>query len=205
MALRLACTGYAVALPNLYYRLAPQELGPIPEPDEFDRLDLLNRCVGSLTIPAVMDDTAALLQSLGSMDRVDVSNVATIGYCMSGRFAIAAAAHFPKQVKTAASFYGTWLVSEDPESPHLMATRCSGQIYFACAEHDHWVPLTIVDELRQHLKNAGSNAQVEVYEGASHAFAFPQRRQYDRLAEARHWERIASLLKKNLGQSPATQ
>ncbi len=195
MALRLATGGYAVALPNLYYRQTHEELGPIPEPDEYERLELLTKCVQSLNIPAVMADTEALLAQADSIPEIDTGRVACIGYCMSGRFAVAAAARYPEKVVAAASFYGTWLVSDDPESPHRSAPKATGRVYFACAEDDHWSPLEVVGQLKQALSDAGSLAEVELYLGASHAFAFPERRQYDRLAAARHWERITSLLR----------
>jgi hypothetical protein len=38
---------------------------------------------------------------------------------MSGPYALAAAARHPDRIAAAASFYGTWLVSEAEESPHL--------------------------------------------------------------------------------------
>lgn len=200
MALRLATCGYFVALPNLYYRTVAGELGPIPEPDEFERLALLQNCVQSLTIPGVMNDTAALLQVATRWPEAKVERIGCIGYCMSGRFAVAAATQFADQVAAAASFYGTWLVSDDPLSPHRAAPKASSaKVYFACAEHDHWTPLEDVEKLRRALKAARSTAEIEIYHGASHAFAFPQRRQYDRLAAARHWERIVSLLRQSIG------
>jgi carboxymethylenebutenolidase len=198
MALRLATSGYCVVLPNLYYRKAPGELGPIPEPDEFERLALLTECVQSLTISGVMSDTDALLRDAAAWPTASTDSIACVGYCMSGRFAVAAAARFPERVSAAASFYGTWLVSDDPESPHRSATKARGKVYFACAEHDHWAPLDVVTQLKHAVEAAGSNVEVEIYTGASHAFAFPSRRQYERLAAARHWERIIALLRQHV-------
>ena len=58
------------------------------------------------------------------------------GYCMSGPYALAAAARYPDGIAAAASFYGTWLVSEAEESPHLSLGKVKGELYIACAEHD---------------------------------------------------------------------
>lgn len=198
MALRLASSGYCVALPNLYYRIAGEELGPIPEPDEFDRLELLNTCVQSLTIVDVMDDTKSLVVEIERLGIARTDRVGTVGYCMSGRFAVAAAARFPSKVKAAVSVYGTWLVSKDPESPHLAATKAPGRVLFLCAEEDHWVPPAVVAQLREHLSRVDT-AAVEVFAGTSHAFAFPSRRQYDRVAAARHWERLNRIFGETLG------
>jgi dienelactone hydrolase len=63
------------------------------------------------------------------------------GYCMSGPYALAAAARYPDRVTAAASFYGTWLVSDAEESPHLNLGKAKGELYIACAEHDELAPL----------------------------------------------------------------
>ena len=45
---------------------------------------------------------------------------------------------------------------------------------------------------------SGGNAEVEIYPGVHHGFAFPQRPVYDRDAAERHWERLLSLYRRNL-------
>ena len=67
---------------------------------------------------------------------------------MSGPYALAAAARFPDRIAAAASFYGTWLVSDAEESPHLTLGKAKGELYIACAEHDELAPLPMVEELR---------------------------------------------------------
>ena len=66
-----------------------------------------------------MDDVAAMLAYLDAQDDVKPGPVGTHGYCMSGPYSLAAAARFPDRIGAAASFYGTWLVSDADESPHL--------------------------------------------------------------------------------------
>ena len=199
IARRLATCGYYLMLPNLYYRMGAFELGPIPEPDEEQRIAHLTQCVQSLTIPSVMADTEALFRLADQEVAADAEAIGTLGYCMSGRFAVAAAARWPGRVKAAASIYGTWLVSDDPESPHRAGAKAPGELYFACAEEDHWAPLPVVAELRAALDAANANAEVEVFEGVKHGFAFKSRHGYDRPAEDRHWERIISLFRRTLG------
>tara|TARA_Y100000766_G_scaffold158273_1_gene136085 strand:+ start:120 stop:314 length:195 start_codon:yes stop_codon:yes gene_type:complete len=55
---------------------------------------------------------------------------------MSGPYSLAAAARFPDRVAAAASFYGTWPVSDAEESPHLTLGQTKGELYISCAEHD---------------------------------------------------------------------
>ena len=45
---------------------------------------------------------------------------------------------------------------------------------------------------------AGKNAEVELYPGVDHGFAFPQRPVYNKQAAERHWERLFSLFHRRL-------
>jgi len=117
---------------------------------------------------------------------------------MSGPYALAAAARYPERIAAAASFYGTWLVSDAVESPHLSLGRIKGEAYIACAEHDELAPLPMVDELRALFEASGCAGELEVYPGVHHGFAFPQRWCYDKLAAERHWERLIALYRRRL-------
>ena len=112
---------------------------------------------------------------------------------MSGPYALAAAARYPDRVKAAASFYGTWLVNDAEESPHLTFGQVKGRVYIACAEHDALAPLNMVDELLRLFEAAGSPGEIEMYPGVHHGFAFPERKIYDQAAAERHWERLFAL------------
>lgn len=198
MARRLATSGYYVMLPNLYYRSGVMELGPLSrDPNSPDRKRMFE-LMESLTIDGVMDDAAALLDVAARDPAADVSRVGAVGYCMSGQYAINAAARFPGQVKAAASIYGVRLVTEAANSPHKVATPSGAELYFACAETDHWAPLEMVETLRETLKADGARAEVELYPGVEHGFAFPQRPVYDKSAAERHWERLLALFARNL-------
>ena len=113
--------------------------------------------------------------------------------------ALAAAARYPERVAAAASFYGTWLVSDAEESPHLTLDQGDAERYIACAEIDELDPMPMVDELQELFEAAGSPGELEVYAGVHHGFAFPSRRIYDRDAAERHWERLIALYRRNLG------
>jgi carboxymethylenebutenolidase len=115
---------------------------------------------------------------------------------MSGRYAINAATHFPDRVKAAASIYGVQLATDQPDSPHLAAQKTKAELYFACAETDIYAPQEIIDKVKQ--ATAGANAEVEIYPGTHHGFAFPKRPVYDRDAAERHWERLLALYRRNL-------
>ena len=201
MARRLATSGYYVVLPNMYYRANVMELGPIPPGEDDPKRKQMFELMYSLTIPMVMADTQVLFDFIATQDAASKGKIGTVGYCMSGRYAMGAASNFPDRVNAAASIYGTHLMTDQPDSPHLTARKAKAEIYVACAEFDHYVPLEIIEPLRAALKGDGVEAEVELYPGAHHGFAFPKRPVYDRDAAERHWERLLALYDRRLYQS----
>ncbi|MFD3264191.1 dienelactone hydrolase family protein [Phenylobacterium ferrooxidans] len=195
MARRLATAGYYIVLPNLYYRAGVLELGGFAT--EADRARMFE-LMASINIPLVMSDTAALLTYIDSDPAARKGPMGAVGYCMSGQYAINAAAYYPDKVKAAASIYGVSLVTDDHDSPHLAAQKVQGEVYFACAEIDAYAPLEMVEALAQSVTANGVNGEVELYAGVHHGFAFPQRPAYDKTAAERHWERLLALFKRNL-------
>ncbi|HEX3884089.1 MAG TPA: dienelactone hydrolase family protein [Stellaceae bacterium] len=200
MARRLGTVGYYVLLPNLYYRAGRDTLyGPdVLEHGSADHTRM--RAVRTrLTIPPVMDDVAAMLAHVDADKAAKPGPVGAHGYCMSGPYALAAAARYPDRVTAAASFYGTWLVNDAEESPHLNLGKVKGELYIACAEHDDLAPLPMVEELRTLFTRAGTAGEIELYPTVHHGFAFPQRWCYDKPAAERHWERLIALYRWRLG------
>jgi carboxymethylenebutenolidase len=200
MARRLATVGYFVVLPNLYYRAGRDTLyGPDVLEHGSPEHQRMRTVRTRMTIPPVMDDVAAMLAFIDRQDGVASGPVGIHGYCMSGPYALAAAARYPGRIAAAASFYGTWLVSDAEESPHLSLGKVMGELYIACAEFDDLAPLPMVEELRLLFERAGSPGELELYSGVHHGFAFPQRKVYDRPAAERHWERLIALYRRRLG------
>jgi len=197
MARRFASAGYYVMLPNLYYRAGVLELAPEDwvDPERKKMFGLMY----SLTIPLVMEDADALLAYADGQAAAAARTVGCVGYCMSGQFSINAAARHPDRVRAAASIYGTFLVTDKPDSPHVAARKAKGELYFACAEIDRWAPMEMVQALDASLKSDAVEAEVEFYPGVEHGFAFPQRPAYDKTAAERHWERLNALFRRRLG------
>jgi carboxymethylenebutenolidase len=194
MARRLGSVGYYVLLPNLYYRSGVEELGPyIGEAYAATRQKLM-ALMGTLTIPMVMEDTDALLDFAGRDGAASKGPMGCVGYCMSGRYAVNAAVRHAR-IRAAASIYGTHLVTDQPDSPHLAVHRTDARLYFGCAETDQYAPMEMIDKLRSEIDTHGGNAEVEIYPGSQHGFAFPQRPAYDKPAAERHWERLFSLFR----------
>jgi carboxymethylenebutenolidase len=196
MARRLATAGYYVMLPNLYYRAGVLELPPEAWADPERKM--MFGLMDSITIPMVMADTDRLLAYADEDPAASSGLAGCVGYCMSGQYAINAAARWPERMGAAASMHGTFLVTDKHDSPHIVAPKAGGELYFGCAETDRWAPLETVEALAASLKGAGVNAEVEIYPGTEHGFVFPQRALYDKPAAERHWERLIALYRRNL-------
>jgi carboxymethylenebutenolidase len=200
MARRLGTVGYCVLLPNLYYRAGRDTLyGPDVLTHGSADHGRMRAVRTKMTIPPVMDDIAAMLDFVDRQEAVRRGSVGAHGYCMSGPYALAAAARYPDRVTAAASFYGTWLVNDAEESPHLNLGKVKGELYIACAEHDELAPLPMVEALRGLFEQAGTAGEIELYPGVHHGFAFPERWCYDKPAAERHWERLIALYRRRLG------
>jgi carboxymethylenebutenolidase len=163
MARRLATVGYYVLLPNLYYRARWDTIfGPDVSVEGSPEHTRMRAIRVTMTIPSVMRDVAAMLAFIDRQDAVMPCPVGCHGYCMSGPYALAAAARYPDRIAAAASFYGTWLVSDAEESPHSSLSKVKGELYIACAEHDALAPLPMVEKLQGLFTQAGVAGEIEL-------------------------------------------
>ena len=156
MARRLATVGYYVLLPNLYYRAGKDTKYGADVLEKGSAEQARMRAVRTkMTIPPVMDDVAAMIAFADSQKESKKGPVGTHGYCMSGPYALAAAARYPDRIAAAASFYGTWLVSDAVESPHLTLGKAKGELYISCAEHDELAPPDMVEGAEGAVRQVG--------------------------------------------------
>ncbi len=197
MARRLAAVGYLVVLPNLYYRRSRDYwLQERTEP----AMAVMFGHMRSLDRASTLCDTAAMLACVDAQPQADRSRIGAVGYCMSGPFVVWAAGEFPDRLRCIASVYGANMVTEQPDSPHRVVDQVKCESYFACAEIDRWALPADVSTLQQALLDGGVPHRLEWYPKAQHGFAFPQRVGiYDKPSAERHWVRLFSLFKRQLG------
>ncbi|NOX29335.1 MAG: dienelactone hydrolase family protein [Actinobacteria bacterium] len=197
MSRRIASAGYVVAAPHLYYRQV--EHYNLFETGDRDRMFEL---MSSLSNDMVVDDARAVLAALAGKDAsqfaADTSTVGTVGYCMSGPFALYLAAK-DERIRCAASIHGVALVTEADDSPHLQLPDVAGEVYVGCAETDDYAPPKMIAAFEAALEDSGTAGEVEWYSGTEHGFAFAERPQYIQAASERHWERLHSLFSRKLG------
>src|SRR5436309_10739061 len=166
MARRLATVGYCVLLPNLYYRAGRDTIyGPQVLEHGSPEHQRMRAVRTKMTIPPVMDDVATMLAFVDAQGSAKRGPVGVHGYCMSGPYALAAAVRYPDRIAAAASFYGTWLVSDAVESPHLTLGKVKGEVYISCAEHDDLAPPEMVRELKTLFDKSGNSGELEVHMG----------------------------------------
>ena len=198
MARRLACVGYYVVLPNLYYRRTRDYW--LRERTE-EQMAVMFEHMKATTTALSVRDTAAMLAFVDSQPEANPTRIGAVGYCMSGPFVMAAAAEFPDRINCIASIHGAQMVTDAPDSPHRLAAKVSCESYFACAEIDKWAPKSDILQLSAALEAANVPNRIEWYPKAQHGFVFPLRTGiYDQPSAERHWERLFDLFERSLRQ-----
>ena len=198
MADRLAGLGYAVLLPDIYYRTpyAPFDTATLfTDEQEFARLTALT---GTLSPERVVDDAGAYLAALIASPEVSDTDLGVVGYCFGGSMALRAAGRSPDSVGAVATFHGGGLAgADDPDSPHLLADRIRAAVYVAAATDDAAFGPDQHDRLQQAFDAAGVRVTIETYP-AAHGFAVPDNPTYDPGADRRHLEAMDEFLGRHL-------
>ncbi|WP_105967591.1 dienelactone hydrolase family protein [Streptomyces geranii] len=202
MAGRLASAGYTVLVPNVFYRHGrapvidlPDFVGAAERPELFQRIGPLVR---SLTPESTMTDADAYLRRLAEYPMARSGPVGVTGYCMGAGLALRTAGTYPDRVAAAAGFHGANLASTAPDSPHLLADRIKGELYFGHADQDQALPPEQIERLEQALTAAGVLHRCVVYTGAHHGFTQADTAAYDADASERHWTALLDLFSRTL-------
>jgi carboxymethylenebutenolidase len=172
MAKRLAVGGFTVLVPNPYYR-STRAPGIDPGFDFTNAADRakLDALRALLTSDAVMQDAAAYVKFLDSQASVDrKAKMGVFGYCMGGPMTLQAAAAVPARIGAGASFHGGGLVTDKPDSPHLLVAKVKAQYYFGIAANDDQRQPDAKTKLDAAFHAANLPAKIEVYEGTLHGW-----------------------------------
>lgn len=199
-AQRIADNGYAVLMPNVYYRDATGAV--VPEGKSFRDPDVrptLLEYAAHLTPEAQARDFAALLDCIDSEAEFADGKVGVVGYCMTGAFALRMAAEYPGRVAAAAGFHSARLAdADDPNSAVHVVGTIEGRVYLGHADKDELLPPEQIARLDEALADAGVHFTTELYKGAAHGFTAKDAPSYDATADARHHKRLAMLLEETL-------
>ena len=199
MARRVAEKGYAVLMPNVFYRYGTPPFDANfkwGEPESMKRIEAL---FSSLTGAMMEKDAPHYVRALLDQPNASGETIAVVGYCFTGAFALRTAAVCADQVAAAASFHGGHLVTEAPDSPHSRIPHVKGELYFGHAIEDQSMPPDAIEKLSATLKAWGGAYQSEVYEGAKHGWTVPGRDVYNEKQAELHHEKLFNLMQRTLG------
>ena len=186
MADRYAEEGYVVLVPDLFWRMKPGVVLGYGDADFAQALDYHDRFDEKLAI----DDVAATLDAVRALPE-QAGKVGVIGYCLGGRLAMLTAAR--TDVDCAISYYGVNLQNHLDEAATV---RCPMMFHFP--ENDAFCPA----DARERIIAAFAShpaAECYVYPGCDHAFATPERPQFDKPAALMAYSRTMAMLRKVLG------
>ncbi len=200
MGRRLAAEGYVVLVPNPFYRTrkAPVLEGPFDFANPADRAKL-----AELTKPLNADTTTrdglAYLAFLDAQKVVDTRRKAgVVGYCMGGPYTMRAAAAAPGRVGAGCSFHGGGVVTDQPDSPHLLVPKMKASFYFGIAANDDQRQPDQKDKLKAAFAAAGLPATVVVYDGCQHGWCVKGMPVYNEAGAERAWAEMVKLYKQTL-------
>lgn len=199
-AQQVADNGYAVLMPNVYYRSVRGTV--VPEGKSFRDPDVrptLFGYAGQLTPEAQSRDFAALLKCIDEEPEFADGKIGVVGYCMTGAFALRMAAEHPSRVAAAAGFHSANLApAGDPNSLVYVVGTIEGRVYLGHADKDELLPPDQIARLDEALAKAGVHFTTELYKGAAHGFTAKDAPSYDAAADALHHKRLAMLLEEAL-------
>ncbi|MCY4027606.1 MAG: dienelactone hydrolase family protein [Acidobacteria bacterium] len=197
MARRLAESGYSVLVVNQYYR---SQRAPIVETRNFAaEAATLRPLMGTLNADTHVRDARAFVGFLDDQSSVDSNRkMGTMGYCMGGPITMRTAAALPDRIGAGASFHGGGLVTDRPDSPHLLVPQMTAHYLFAIADNDDQADPEAKNALRKAFDDAGLPAEIEVYEGALHGWCPPDTQVYHEAQAERAWSRLLALFERAL-------
>ncbi len=201
MGKRLAESGYAVLVINPFYRT--KRAPTAPEHADFNdpgTRSALMALMGSLTPQTASTDATAFVTWLDGQKSVDRKRrMGTTGYCMGGPFTMRTAAAFPNRIGAGASFHGGGLVTDKPDSPHLLIPKMKAHYLIAIAENDDQRQPEAKDVLRAAFSKASLPAEIEVYAGTLHGWCPIDSQVYNHDQAEKAWSRMLVLFKSALG------
>jgi len=205
MAKRLAAAGYSVLVPNPFYRVSK---APFSDASNFNfqnpaDMAKLQPLMASVNAPGNAEkDAVAYVGFLDAQKEVNKSKkIGTQGYCMGGPLVVKTAAALPNRIGAGGSFHGGGLVTDKPDSPHLLAPKIKAHMYFGIAANDDMRQPDAKDKLKESFAAAKVPAEIEVYPASQHGWCVPDMPQqngapiYNKPDAERAWGKLMALYK----------
>src|SRR3954447_4815894 len=167
---RLATEGYAVAAPDIFWRLG----GSDPKRSLDD--------LGTMRMRDLVQDVG---DCVGVLRELGASKVGVTGFCLGGRVTYAAATRDGLTVDAAAPFYGAGIDEK------LGTPSCPVLLFYG--GQDEHIPHEEIERVRTHHGD-----DVVVYPDAHHGFMRDGSRDYSPDAASDAWSQLLSFFKRHL-------
>jgi carboxymethylenebutenolidase len=197
MGKRLAESGYSVLVVNPFYRTKKAPTAPeradFQDPETRKNLFAL---AGALSPQTNVTDAKAFVAWLDSQPAVDKKKkMGTTGYCMGGPMTLRTAAELPDRIGAGASFHGGGLVTDKPDSPHLLIPKMKAHYLIAIAQNDDEKEPQAKTVLKEAFAKTSLPApEIEVYP-AQHGWCPPDSQVYNQEQAEKAWARMLSVFK----------
>src|SRR5437588_11939674 len=202
---RIAGEGYSVLVPNPFYRVAK---APVLEEDKVRNFNFqtdmpkIQPLMASINAPGAAEkDAAAFVAFLDAQPQVNkTKKIGVQGYCMGGPLVVKTAAAISNRIGAGASFHGGGLVTDKPDSPHLLAPKIHARMYFGIASNDDERQPDAKNKLKEAFAAAKVPAEIEVY-SAQHGWCVPDMPVrdgvpiYNKPEAERAWGKLVALYK----------
>lgn len=186
----LAARGYAVAVPDLFWRQEPGVEITDRSEEEWKRAFELYE---GLDEARAVEDLAITLRWLRERDECTGAS-STLGFCLGGKLAYLAACRL--DIEASVGYYGVGIEQALGE-----ARMIRGPLLLHVAEKDSFCPPEAQKEIREALADH-PKVTIETYPGCDHAFARPGGEHYDREAALLAEERTLAHLARWLAPNP---
>jgi carboxymethylenebutenolidase len=200
MGRRLAAEGYVVLVPNPFYRnaKAPVVDGTFDFNKPEDRAKVMPMAA-ALTAEAGFSDAKAYTTFLDAQSQTDKKKKMGVqGYCMGGPLTFRTASSRADRIGAAATFHGGGLVTDKPDSPHLLIPQMKAEVLCCVAANDDKSQPDAKDKLKEAFAAAHLKATVEVFDGCNHGWTVRGSAVYNEVGAERAWAEMSALYKRAL-------
>ena len=184
---RFAREGFIAICPELYHRTAEEGFSA-----SYTDFQSLAPHMQAMTNDGLLADIDAAWQWINQQPTLNPGMVVSTGYCMGGRVSFLANTRLP--LKAAVSYYGAHRNNEALDR----TAEASGPVLFYWGGLDQHITQESIDNVINHMKDAGKEYVNVVFSNADHGFNCDERAQYNEEASLEAWSMTLRFLHNKL-------